>query len=136
MWKGHPIDHLPITSLAAIANGALFLWLTWTVIRLRRRDGIVLGDGADRIVTKAIRGQGNAAEQMPLALILLLLGEIQGASTGVLGLLALVFTFGRLAHGIYFSVHGTHWRLRVIGMYATLIGQAGLLILLAVTLLT
>ncbi len=127
---------LTITSVAALLNGALFLALTVAVIRHRRRDGVVLGDGDDRSLTKKIRGQGNAAEQMPIALLLMALIEMQGGGGWVLGILAALFTIGRVMHGAYFALPGLSWRLRFWGMIDTLTAQAGLLLLLVWTLAT
>ena len=127
---------LPVTSLAAVATGVIYLILTWRVIRMRRADGIVLGDNGDRIMAKRIRGHANAAEQMPMALIVMALTELQGGNGMALAILAALFTLGRALHAIYFTRHGTHWRFRVWGMSATLIAQAGLLVLLTVTALT
>lgn len=121
---------LPITSLAAVINGIILLALTYRVIILRRRDGVVLGDNGDRVLMKVIRGQANATEQMPIALLMLALAELQGGNSAVLIVLALSLTIGRASHAIYFGVHGTHWRLRVYGMMLTLIAQAGLILTL------
>ncbi len=126
---------LAITSLAAVANGAVLLWLTATVIAHRRRDGVVLGDNGDRVLAKKIRGQANAAEQMPIALILMALIEVQGGGGWILGMLAALFTIGRVLHGCYFALPGLGWRLQFWGMVATLAAQAGLLIALGVTVL-
>lgn len=117
---------LPITSVAAICLACMHLALTWRVITIRRRDGVVLGDNDDRVLTKAIRGQANAAEQIPLALIMLGLCELQQSPFLLLCTLAAVFVAGRIMHAVYFGVHGTPWHLRVYGMLLTLIGQAGL----------
>ena len=68
---------LPITSLTAVVLATVLLLLTCKVITLRRRDGVVLGDNDDRVLTKAIRGQGNASEQVPLGLVMLGLCELQ-----------------------------------------------------------
>jgi uncharacterized membrane protein YecN with MAPEG domain len=119
---------LPITSLAAVINGIILLVLTYRVILLRRRDGVVLGDNGDRVLTKAIRGQANAAEQIPIAIVILALAELQGGHSAVLITLAFALTIGRASHAIYFGVHGTHWRLRVYGMLLTLIAQTGLIL--------
>ena len=127
---------LPITSLAAFANGLVLLLLTYRVIRFRRRDGVVMGDNNDRALAKAIRGQANAAEQIPIALILLGLAEAQGGNAAALTVLAVVFTAGRIMHGIYFAIHGTPWQLRFYGMIATLAAQAGLLLALLVAVMT
>ena len=124
---------LPLTSLAALLNGAIFFGLTLKVIRIRRRDGVVLGDNGDRALMKAIRGQANAAEQMPLGLILGLLIELQGGPAGPLASALAAFTLGRLIHGAYFGIHGTPWRLRFYGMFLTMAGQVTLAALLVWT---
>ena len=125
---------LTLTSLAAALNAAIFAALTIKVIRMRRRDGVVLGDNGDRALTKAIRGQANAAEQMPIALILSLLVEAQGGPTGPLASALACFTLGRAMHALYFGRHGFHWRFRFYGMFLTLAGQVTLVALLLWTL--
>lgn len=124
---------LPVTTLAALANGAILLALTVVVILHRRSHGVVLGDDGDRVLVRKIRGHANAAEQMPIALILIALIETQGGPGTVLIVLAAMFTLGRVLHGLYFAVHGVTWRLRTVGMLATLTAQGGLLALLAWT---
>ena len=124
---------LPITSLTAVVLATVLLLLTCKVITLRRRDGVVLGDNDDRVLTKAIRGQGNASEQVPLGLIMLGLCELQGASFGLLAMLATIFVVGRVMHAVYFAVHGTPWPLRLYGMLLTLVAQTGLIIMLLMT---
>ncbi len=126
---------LPITSLTAIVAGAVILLLTIKVIKLRRKDGVVLGDNGDRVLTKAIRGHANAAEQLPIALILMGLAELQDASTSILGVLAAILIVGRSLHAIYFGIAGIHWRCRFYGMALTLLAQIGLLVTLAITVL-
>lgn len=128
-----PETGLTLTSIAALLNGLILILLTIKVVRMRRRDGIVLGDNGDREVTKAIRGQANAAEQMPIALILAALVELQGGPIGPLASALGAFTLGRALHAVYFGIHGTHWRLRFYGMFLTLTGQFMLMGLLAWT---
>ena len=127
---------LPVTSVTALILGAWLLLLTFRVVRFRRRDGVVMGDNGDRVLAKAIRGHANAAEQIPIALILMALAEMNGAAPWLLAALALVLVAGRLAHGAYFGWHGLTWRLRFWGMLATATAQGGLLIALALALLT
>ena len=124
---------LPITSLTALAAALIILILTARVIVLRRRDGVVLGDNGDKVLTKAIRGQANAAEQLPIALILLALAELQGAAPVLLIPLALTLITGRVMHAVYFAVDGTNWRLRFWGMLLTLLAQGGLILALLLT---
>jgi len=126
---------LPITSLTALCAGVLILLLTIRVVQFRRQNGVVLGDGGHPVLAKAIRGHANATEQVPVALILMGLAELQGASATVLGVIAVVLIGGRVLHALYFGRHGTHWRFRFFGMVMTLLAQIGLLLTLAVTLL-
>ncbi|EBA12516.1 MAPEG family protein [Roseobacter sp. CCS2] len=121
---------LPITSISAFLGGVIILLLTIKVIQLRRKGGVVLGDNDDRALTKAIRGHANAVEQLPVALILMGLAELQNGNTILLGLGAGALIIGRTLHGIYFAHHGTDWRLRMIGMSLTLTAQIVLLIAL------
>lgn len=127
---------LPVTSVTAIVAGIIILLLTIKVIQFRRADGVVLGDGDNRVLAKAIRGQSNAVEQLPIALILMGLAELQGANTLLLGVCAVVLIVGRLAHGIYFAHDGTHWRLRFYGMAMTLAAQIALIVSLFIALVT
>lgn len=127
--------YLPVTTAAALANGTLFLVLTLAVVRMRRRDKVVLGDNGNRALAKRIRAQGNAAEQMPIALIMMALAEAQGAACLPLAALAGLFTLGRVSHGAYFALDGLHWRFRLWGMTATSLAQIGLLLTLAAMLI-
>lgn len=126
---------LPITAAAALVNGIWFLLMTINVALMRRRKRISLGDGDDRVVTRAIRGHGNASEQIPIALIVLALCEMRGSPDAMLAAAAITFTLGRLSHGAYFSVQGLHWWFRLVGMYLTLGAQIALLALLAASFL-
>ena len=115
---------LPITSATALFAAALILVLTFHVVVLRRKGGVVIGDNNDRVLAKAIRAQGNATEQLPIALILMGLAEFQGAPTLLLLPTALILVIGRLMHATYFAIHGTTWRLRFYGMWLTVVAQA------------
>lgn len=126
---------LPITSLTATFAGLLILALTIRVVILRRRAGVVLGDNGDRALAKAIRGHANAIEQLPIALILLGLAEIQGGATPLLWLAMATLVIGRSLHAAYFALHGTHWRLRFFGMWLTVIAQILLIAAVIATLL-
>ena len=123
---------LPVTSLTAIALALWLIVLTLRVVRMRRSAGVAIGDNGDRALAKAIRGQANLTEQAPIALIVMGLAELQGAS--LLWLPALILVLGRLLHGLYFGWHGLHWRLRFWGMWATVVAQGLLVLSLALTL--
>ncbi len=125
---------LPVTAWTTVLLAALFQWLTFRVIGMRRKDHILLGDGGDHIMNKKIRGQANAAEQIPISLILLGLTEYVMPGMAPLAI-AVILVVGRVMHGIYFAMHGTNFRLRVYGMLLTLVAQTMAITALAVGLI-
>ena len=124
---------LDITAFFAAIHGLFFLLLSARVILQRRSAGIAWGDGDDREMKRRIRAQANAAEYMPIGLILLGLLEIQGLQSWALLGLGALFLAGRLIHGWAFSFAGAPMGLRVLGTALTLTGL-GLLSLAALVL--
>ena len=57
----------------------------------------------DKILQRSIRGHGNLVEYAPLFLILMLVLELSGAPQMQLYFSGIIFTLGRLMHGIAFS---------------------------------
>ncbi len=96
-------EHL--LTVTMLYGGSLTLW--YLVLSLRvvkhRRTGIGLGDGGDKTMLRRIRGHGNFAEYVPLALILLAALELNGMSLYVLHGLGLALLAGRLLHGYAFA---------------------------------
>tara|TARA_B100000035_G_scaffold53708_1_gene42150 strand:+ start:676 stop:1074 length:399 start_codon:yes stop_codon:yes gene_type:complete len=77
---------------------------------------------------RAIRGHGNLIEYAPLFLILMLALELSDASETLLYVCGIIFTLGRLMHGIAFSFMKKNGYLRIGGMSLTFIGFLGLII--------
>ncbi len=71
---------------------------------------------------RAIRGHGNLIEYAPLFLILMLALELSDASETLLYMSGIIFTLGRLMHGIAFSFMKKNVFLRIGGMSLTFIG--------------
>lgn len=111
-----------IAAFYAGLNGLILLWLTALVIRRRFAGNILLGDGGDKLMIRLIRGHGNAAETIPMTMILLALAELIGAPAVALHLAGLVFTIGRLMHGLHFAGFGGR-PLRFYGMVMTLLAS-------------
>jgi uncharacterized protein len=114
---------LPVTTLAAILNGALLVVMTAGVGMMRRKKQVSLGDGGDKTMLKRQRGHANGAEQIPIALILLALVELQGGGAGVLWAIAGFLTIGRFLHATRFWRDGAPFVLRPLGVVLTLIAQ-------------
>ena len=77
---------------------------------------------------RAIRGHGNLIEYAPLFLILMLALELSAASAILLYIAGIIFTLGRLMHGIAFSFMRKNVFLRIGGMSLTFMGFFILLI--------
>ncbi len=116
---------LPITAIFA---GLLALWLMFLqsrVIAFRGARRVSLGDGGLDDGVRLIRAHGNAAETIPIFLILLALTEGMSAPGWVVALLGIVFTVGRVLHGLQFLLDRQGFSFRMWGMILTL-GATGL----------
>lgn len=112
-----------LTAFYAGLLALIYLMLTWAVISRRRGDKISLGDGGDAKFAKVIRGQANAAEQMPIIIIMLALAEMLGAPSVALHVLGVMIVVGRLLHALHFLGKGP-FIYRPIGMLLTLLVSA------------
>ena len=108
-----------VTGLYAGLLGLLVLVLMIRVIRLRWKFRVGIGDGNERALHKAIRAHGNAVEHIPIALVLLLVAELNRAPPTVLHLAGGAFVIARLLHAIGLSrSSGPSWP-RATGVIGT-----------------
>jgi len=114
------MNSLPITSTYAALLGFIFVVITLRIAQQRYAKRVSLGDGGDKQFSKLIRGHGNFTETVPLALILILLLELQGASATLLHVLGAALVIGRVMH--YLQLTGTIKPLlfRTVGMVLTI----------------
>lgn len=92
-----------ITSIYAALGAILVVLLALRVVLRRRRTTIGLGDGGDRDLEQCIRVHANAVENLPLALILLLLLELRGIPAPWLHGFGIAVILSRLLHAWGFS---------------------------------
>lgn len=119
---------LPITAFYAGLAALWLIYLSGRVIGLRRSRRASLGDGGHDDLAHARAAHRNAAETLPIGLILLALTEGLGAPGLLLHASALVLLAGRVIHAAYFLRAGRDMRFRVLGMALTL-GTLGFLAL-------
>lgn len=119
---------LPITAFYAGILSIFLIVLAALVVRQRWRARVGLGDGGDKYLLRAVRIHGNAAEYIPIALILLGLAELNRATPLLLHGSAIVLIFARLAHAWGLSSRGGVSPGRTVGVAATW----GVIVLLAV----
>jgi uncharacterized membrane protein YecN with MAPEG domain len=89
-------------SYAAVL-GVFSAVLTARVIMNRVRSGIQAGDGGDAALARAIRAHANFAEQVPLALLLLVLADGFGVAAPIVHVLGATLVVARLANAIGLS---------------------------------
>jgi len=123
---------IPITSLYAVLLAIYFVVVSVRVSLARGKTKISIGDGDNAFLLRRIRVQGNFAEYIPLALVLLLLAELQGLGSLWLHGAGALLLVGRLCmlYGLeYASVPG-----RVLAMvctYIPIIAASGYLLLMS-----
>ena len=108
-----------VTPIYAALLGLLFVPFTLRVGLYRVKNEINLGDGNDPELLRIMRGQGNFIETVPLALVLLILMEVLGASGTWLHALGAALVIGRILHYIGVTEMGP-FNGRPVGMIATL----------------
>jgi uncharacterized membrane protein YecN with MAPEG domain len=96
---------VPITAVVAGLLGLMFLALELPIGLLRTRTNVSLGDGGNPDLTVAIRRHANFVEHVPLALLLMALLELNGASHALLYVLGTALLLARLMHPFGLDVH-------------------------------
>jgi uncharacterized membrane protein YecN with MAPEG domain len=92
-----------VTSIYAALGALLVIVLALRVVMQRRKGAIGLGDGGDRDLQQCIRVHANAIENLPLALLMLLLLELRGIPAPWLHGLGAALILARILHAWGFS---------------------------------
>ncbi|MGF1911344.1 MAPEG family protein [Vibrio kasasachensis] len=87
-----------ITALYAALLALLMIWLAVQVIKLRHKNKVSHADGEIEDLQVARGAQGNAAEYIPITLILMTLIEYNGANALLIHGLGVLFVLGRVIH--------------------------------------
>lgn len=91
-------DAVSVTLLYAGLNALILLTLAIITVRVRVVTRTDIGTGDHITMTKAVRAHGNAAEYIPVALILIGALDLAGAPPMLLHGLGVAFTASRLLH--------------------------------------
>lgn len=117
-----------MVSALYVVLGALFLIkFSFDVVRLRRQYHVSHGDGGFYELQIAIRIHGNSVETIPIAMLLLVMMEMNGADIWLLHLVALLFFLGRGLH--YYGMRTSTLLWRKNGMIITLMSLVAMIIL-------
>lgn len=113
-----------ITPLFASILALHIIWLSLCVIKVRRRLKVRYGDGGEEELQIARTAQSNAVQYIPIALILLLALELNGASAWLICILGLFLVVGRFIHA--FGILKESLSRRILGMQITITTIIGL----------
>ena len=104
------MSHLAIVGLYAALNVFVLVWLTVATGAARRKAGVLVGDGGDPGLIRAMRGHANAIETMPMMFVMLVIAAGMGTPALVLHALGAAFTVGRVIHASHFvKVDAPRW---------------------------
>jgi uncharacterized membrane protein YecN with MAPEG domain len=120
---------VPITACYAGLLALLLVVLALRIIRLRWKLRLGLGDGGDRTMLRAVRAHGNAAEYVPIALLLLLAAELNHANPLLLHACGAAFVASRVLHAVGLTRSGGPSWPRTVGT----VGTMSVVIVLAVS---
>jgi uncharacterized membrane protein YecN with MAPEG domain len=109
-----------ISTIYAAILGLLFVPFTFYVGSYRVKHKILLLDGGDKELARRIRAQGNFIETVPLAVILIVLMELNGASAAWLHALGSVLVVARVMHYLTIATNPANTVPRALGMVGTL----------------
>ncbi|WP_315707609.1 MAPEG family protein [Brenneria uluponensis] len=106
-----------VSALYVVLGALLLIKLSIDVVKLRMQYRVAYGDGGFYELQTAIRVHGNAVEYIPIAAILLVLMEMNGAITAMIHLCGILLILGRLCH--YYGLRNREINWRRYGMAAT-----------------
>lgn len=109
-----------VVPLYAALLGLIYVGLSFRTIGFRRKQRLLLGDGGDKALNRAIRVHGNFSEYVPLTLILLFLLESQAYSRVLVHIFASMLLVGRVLHAYGVSQLKEKLIFRTTGMLLTL----------------
>lgn len=116
-----------ITAIYASLSALLIVSLSLSVIKLRRKNRVSVGDGGNEALQLAIRAHSNAVEYIPIALMLLLMLELNGAPKILIHIVGATLLTGRILHAT--GLPAKNLKKRVLGMQITIYLLIGLAIL-------
>lgn len=111
-----------VSAFYVVLSALWLIKLSIDITRLRNQYRVAFGDGGFYELQTAIRVHGNAVEYIPIAMLLLIMMEMNGAGTWLVHVCGLMLFIGRVIH--YYAMHGRDpsWRrFSISATYTTLL---------------
>lgn len=119
-----------ITGIYAALAAILVLVLALRVSAIRHGKRVGVGDGGDHDIVRRVRAHANAIENLPLALVLLLVLELNQTQALWLHVFGCVLILGRVLHAIAMSVNSGASTGRFLGSLLTWLAMFAMAVLL------
>ena len=110
---------VPITGLYAGIQAFIAFALSMRIGPMRGKLGISIGDGGNKDLLLAVRQHGNWTENVPFALLLMALLELNGGGTTLLHRLGAALVVARIAHPLGLKKDAVNVPLRIAGALLT-----------------
>ena len=117
---------LPVTALYAALLAVVGIVLMLRVGLMRFRTGVSILHGDDPLFAQTIRRHANFIENVPLALVLMVLAEANGAGQTFLHVIGIVLVVSRIAHPLGLLHDRPIHPLRLLGTAGTLVTMIAL----------
>jgi len=83
--------------------GLIGAWLFANVGKIKHAEKVAIGDGGNARVIRAMRGQANFVENVPLILILLMIAALLNMPAIVIHVIGIAVVVGRFFHALHFT---------------------------------
>jgi len=110
-----------VTGLYAALGALLVFALALRVMSLRHSRKVGLGTGGDESLARAIRAHANAVEYLPIALLLLLILELNQTRVWLLHVFGIVLIVARILHALGLSARSGYSFGRFVGTALTML---------------
>jgi len=110
-----------IAGLYAALGALLVVVLALRVMSLRHTHKVGLGSGGEESLARAIRAHANAIEYLPIALLLLLIVELNETRAWLLHVFGIVLIVGRVLHALGLSARSGYSFGRFAGTLLTVL---------------
>ena len=127
---------LQIAAFYVALNAIVTLALVVNVVRMRGKTKILLGDGGDEAMLRAMRAHANNVEYAPLVLLMLVTLALLQGSVLFLHIIGICLLLGRIAHGIGLSTKSGLSAGRGLGSLLTTIAMVVAIVMLLLKALT
>ena len=115
---------MAIVGLYAGLNTLILLWIAVSTGRLRAKYNISIGDGGNLHMIRIMRGHANAMENVPMAIILMIIMGALGAPFYVLHAFGITLTIGRVCHAMHFVKEEAPGWQRTVGASLSILALA------------